>query len=60
METAASSPDKAVGLTFSISRSLPGRSHPLSSGPMAWRGLWLTQCLPHPHHSGSCRAKRGN
>lgn len=45
METAASSPDKAVGLTFSISRNLPGRFHPLSSGPMAWRGLRLTSAF---------------
>lgn len=48
METAASSPDKAMGFTFSTSRSLPGRSQPLSSGPMAWRGLRLTQRLPRP------------
>lgn len=39
VETAASSPDKAVGLTFSTSRSLPLGSQPLSAGPKAWKGL---------------------
>lgn len=50
METAASSPDKAVGLRFSISRILPFGSQPLSPGPMAWRGLCTDSLssLPRP------------